>query len=146
MITIPGITLSGLGVIAIFIFLISMLLAVLTATFEYPAAIGYGAIIALITSIILLLWVGVVSLFGSTYTVKEYPINNSYKVSLRGKTRDVYTFNQPGTPNLSGVSINNVYYDEGYDNHLEITTQNGWLLPWVKVVDKTYEVNMYTNR
>lgn len=146
MITIPGITLSGLCVIALLTFLISMVLAVTAFSNGYSVAIEAGAIIVLSISIILLLWVDVVYLWGSTYTVKEYPINNSYKVSLRGKTWDVYTFNQPGTPNLSGVEINNVYHDEGYDNHLEITTQNAWLLPWVKVVDKTYEVNMYTNR
>ena len=146
MITIPGLTLSWLGVIALLTFLISMVLAVTAFSNEYSVAIEAGAIIVLSISIILLFWVGVVSLWGSTYTVKEYPFDNSYKVSLRGKTRDVYTFNQPGTPNLSGVSINNVYYDKGYDNHLEITTQNGWLLPWVKVVDKTYQVDMYTNR
>lgn len=146
MITIPGLTLSWLGVIVLLTFLVSMTLAVIATNFDYSVNVEVGSIIALIISIILLLWVGVVALWGSTYTVKEYPFDNSYKVSLRGKTRDVYTFNQPGTPNLSGVSINNVYYDKGYDNHLEITTQNGWLLPWVKVVDKTYQVDMYTNR
>lgn len=146
MITIPGLTLSWLGVIAIFIFLISMLLAVIATSFDYSVNVEVGAIIALAISIILLLWVNVVSLWGSTYTVKEYPFDNSYKVRLGGKAGDVYTFNQPGTPNLSGVTIDNIYHDEGYDNHLEITTQNGWLLPWVKVVDKTYQVDMYTNR